>query len=204
MNSVNILTRAEVLTVLADLKRRAKRSRLSRQNLIVFRLACCCGLRRCEIHGLNLGDLVVSGPRPVIRIRKEITKGEHGKRKARLVPLWWDSGTLADLSSWVATRRADGAAPNEPLIAQKSGKRICGTGLALRWQTAIRKLGPERISQLSIHKGRHSFISHSLHAGHGLAEVRDAVGHASVATTNLYAHLVEQETVADLSAEEVK
>ena len=202
MNSVSILTRAEVLAVIADLKRRAKRSRLSRQNLIVFRLSCCCGLRRKEIHGLNLGDLVVSGPRPVIRIRKEITKGENGKRKARLVPLWWDSGTLADLSAWVAKRREDGALPTDALLAQKSGKRISGQSLALRWQTAIRKLGPERITQLSIHKGRHSFISHSLHAGHSLAEVRDAVGHASVATTNIYAHLVEQERITDLFAEE--
>ena len=40
-----ILTRQELGLVLIDLKHKAKRSRNGRLNLILFRLACCCGLR---------------------------------------------------------------------------------------------------------------------------------------------------------------
>jgi len=44
----------EVLAALKDLRRRAKRGPSNKLNLTVFRLACCCGLRRSEIAGLLL------------------------------------------------------------------------------------------------------------------------------------------------------
>ena len=52
-----ILSRAEVQTVLAELKRKAKRSPLTRRNLIIFRLATCCGLRVSELTRLTLGNV---------------------------------------------------------------------------------------------------------------------------------------------------
>ena len=83
----------EALAVLKDLKRRAKRSRSKHLDLIVFRLACCVGLRRKEIAGLVLSDLVLSGPRPCITVRANNTKGRDGCRRSRTAPLWWDAGT---------------------------------------------------------------------------------------------------------------
>jgi site-specific recombinase XerD len=44
---------------------------------------------------------------------------------------------------------------------------------------------------MTIHNGRHSFVSHSLHGGRDVAAVRAAVGHGSLSVTSLYAHLVE-------------
>ena len=44
-----ILTRREMALVLADLKARGQRSPNARFNLILFRLAACCGLRVSEI-----------------------------------------------------------------------------------------------------------------------------------------------------------
>ena len=41
-----------------------------------------------------------------------------------------------------------------------------------RFKVACRVLGPERIRELTIHHGRHSFISHALAGGRTLAEVR--------------------------------
>ena len=52
-----ILTRAEVQIVLAELHRKAKRSTLTRRNLIIFRLATCCGLRVSELTRLTLGNV---------------------------------------------------------------------------------------------------------------------------------------------------
>jgi integrase len=44
-----ILTRRELASVLPDLHDRAQRSESARLNLVIFRLACCCGLRASEI-----------------------------------------------------------------------------------------------------------------------------------------------------------
>ena len=42
---------------------------------------------------------------------------------------------------------------------------------------------------LTIHHGRHTFISHALAGGRTLAEVRDAAGHSSVLVTSVYLHV---------------
>ncbi|MCX7429251.1 MAG: site-specific integrase, partial [Planctomycetia bacterium] len=173
-------------------------------NLLVFRFSCCCGLRRAEIAGLRFTDLVLSGARPCILVRKDNTKGKDGHRRARKVPLWWDSQTLADIRGWVEFRKKMGATANDRVVCGVStvnyGKPLTGLLLATRWKTAIRCLGPERVRQLSIHCGRHSFCSLSKSAGHSSIEIRDAVGHTSEATTNLYLHAVEAENIPDVFA----
>ena len=198
------LTKDEVLSILKDLKRRKKRSRSSHLNLIVFRLSCCCGLRRAEIAGLKFTDLVLAGARPCVIVRKGNTKGRPDKRRSRKVPLWWDANTLEDIQEWVAFRKEMGATMNDPVVSGVStvnrGKPLTDLLLASRWKTAIRCLGPERVRQLSIHCGRHSFCSLSKAAGHSSIEIRDAVGHTSEATTNIYLHAVESENVPDVFA----
>jgi integrase/recombinase XerD len=184
-----ILTRQELALVLADLKVKGERSRNGRLNLILFRLACCCGLRVSEIAKLRLDDVDLASRRPNIRIRREVGKGGH----RRWVPLWWDAGTLADLVAWKAKRAADGATPTDPFICsqQRGAKVRCLSRHTLRrrFQTACRVLGLERINRLTIHHGRHTFVSHALAGGRTLAEVRDAAGHSNVSVTSAYLHI---------------
>jgi integrase len=200
------LTLDEVLRIIKDLHRRKKRSRSSFLNLIIFRLSCCCGLRRGEIAGLNFSNLVLAGARPCIIVPKAITKGQKDKRRARTTPLWWDSQTLTDLKEWFEFRRAmePPVTATDPFVCGVSkanyGKRLTGDLLAKRWKTAIRCLGPERVGQLSIHTGRHSFCSLSNAGGHSAVEIRDAVGHRSVTTTNLYLHAYDADDLPDVFA----
>jgi len=198
------LTLDEVLRILEDLKRRKKWSVSSHLNLIVFRFSACCGLRRSEIAGLKFTDLVLSGARPCVIVRKDNTKGQKDKRRSRMAPLWWDSATLADIQEWVDFRKQMRATIHDPVVCGVSkvnrGKPLTGLLIASRWKTAIRCLGPERVRQLSVHCGRHSFCSLSKAAGHSSIEIRDAVGHTSEATTNLYLHAVESENVPDVFA----
>lgn len=203
MDATRILMRDEVLRVIADLKqKKCRRSRNREVNLVLFRLSTCCGLRVKELVGVNLGDFVVSGPRPCIRIRKEVTKGRMDRRKARLVPLWWDAGTLADVAEWKKLREEEGASMTDPFLttcSKSAGNARLTRGQAQRrWKTALRSLGPERVHQVSIHGGRGTFISHALHVGRTLVEVRDAAGHRNIATTSVYAHLVGSSEVRDL------
>ena len=50
-------------------------------------------------------------------------------------------------------------------------------------------LGWDRLRGLTLHHGRHTFISHALAGGRTLAEVRAAAGHASLVTTSVYLHV---------------
>src|SRR6478672_13499619 len=108
-----ILTRRELAAVLADLARKAKRSPSTRLNLVIFRLATCCGLRASEIAKLQVGDVRTEAARPHIRIRNGAAKGG----RPRMVPLWWDGGTLEDLKAWKAERLDDGADHDDQFVA---------------------------------------------------------------------------------------
>lgn len=185
-----ILMMAEIQTVLADLRRKAARSVNTRQNLILFRLATCCGLRASEACGLTLDDVRVHD-RPHIRVRKAIAK----KKKARIVPLTFDAGTLADLRAWKTVRQGQGAGPTDRFICSQTartlGKPICRKNARMRFKAACRCLGRERVQEITIHHGRHSFVSHALHGGRSPVEVQRAAGHSSLAITTIYAHLVD-------------
>ncbi len=194
-----ILTRRELGHVLADLRRKVPRSKNTRLNLAVFRLAACCGLRASEIARLQVGDVHIQMPRPHLRIRASAAKGG----KPRMVPLWWDAGTLEDLSAWRTDRLSRGAKPNSPFVCSWQTEReeivFSRHTLRKRFRTACRVLGPERLKTLTIHHGRHTFISHALAGGRTLAEVRDAAGHSNVSITSGYLHVaVEDDGVGSL------
>jgi integrase len=194
-----ILTRRELQAVLADLKRKAPRSKNTRLNLVIFRLAACCGLRASEIAQLRLSDIRVELPRPHIRIRVGASKGGRSRR----VPLWWDGGTLADLADWSAHRAACGAKAGDPFVQSlQAGRELLVLSrftLRKRFRTACRVLGAERLRALTIHHGRHTFISHALAGGRTLAEVRDAAGHSNVSITSGYLHIaVDDQSVGAL------
>jgi integrase len=189
VDPVCILTRREIARVLVDLARRAAHSANARMNRAIFRLACCCGLRVSEIRALRLQDVCAKSARPHVRVRPEGAKG----RRARTVPLWWDAGTLADLETWKAERLGCGARPYDYFVCclwpRRFGSPLSRHTLRERFRTACKSLGLERLEHLTIHHGRHTFISHSLAGGRTLAEVRDAAGHVNVIVTSAYLHL---------------
>ncbi|HEV3300218.1 MAG TPA: site-specific integrase [Planctomycetaceae bacterium] len=189
LDRTRILTRCEIVRVIADLKRR-RRSVNTRQNLIVFRLSACCGLRVSEISGLRLGDVQTSGPHPRILLPESPAK----RWRPRTVPLWWDRETLTDIEAWKRERIGVGAQASDPLVCSQHkdtrGKKLSARNLQHRWAVAIKVLGKERVKRLSIQKGRHSFCSHALAGGRTITEVRDAAGHAKLSTTYMYVHAV--------------
>ncbi len=196
MDKTRILTRTEIAQVIADLKRK-RRSVNTRQNLIVFRLSACCGLRVSEIAGLRICDLQICGPHPHIFIPQATSK----RWRPRRVPLWWDAETLADIQAWRLERITAGAQPADPLVCSlhkdTRGKLLSARNLQHRWGVAIKVLGSDRVKRLSIHKGRHSFCSHALAEGRTITEVREAAGHAKIATTYIYVHAVGRDSAPD-------
>ena len=189
VDATKILTRVELASVLRDLRTKANNSENARLNLVLVRLACCCGLRVSEIAGLQIGDVHVNRDRPFLRIRAETSKGN----RARCVPLWWDGDTLGDLSDWKEHRVREGAKPRDAFVGSlwksRYGSRLSRHTLRRRFITACKVLGLERLQGLTIHHGRHTFISHALAGGRTIAEVRAAVGHQSLVTTSAYLHI---------------
>jgi len=209
LDQARILSRAEIALVLADLRRK-RRSVNTRQNLVIFRLATCCGLRVSEVVGLALSNVRITNTRPHVAIPRSL--GKRGVK--RTVPLWWDGATLADLAAWKTEREATGAGPGDAFVCSLNGGRNPQTGLESlgrplsvrnaqqRFKQAIKCLGRERVATLSIHCGRHSFCSHALAGGRTIVAVRDAAGHANIATTSIYLHAVadDDDEVGDLFA----
>jgi integrase len=209
VNLTRVLSMAEVVQVVKDLRKKRKSPRKANANLniAIFRLACCCGLRRSEMVQLRIRDVALDGTRPCIRARRMTTKG---KLKGRIVPLWWDKETVADLRVWLEYRRkmpgtnGGPCTPDSLFLAgvcqRNRGRAVTDGKAAVRWRTAIKCLGPERRRQVSIHGGRHTFASMALAAGHSLMEVKEALGHSCIATTSIYLHLIERENLPDLFA----
>ncbi len=189
IDATKILSRRELAAVLADLHRKAQRSPNTHLNLVLLRLACCCGLRASEIAKLQVADVRTELARPYLRIRTGASKGG----RPRTVPLWWDAGTLEDLAAWKIERLKNSAGPTEPFVGSlrpgRNGTPLSRHTLRKRFRTACKMLGPERLAALTIHHGRHTFISHALAGGRTLAEVRDAVGHSNVSITSAYLHV---------------
>ena len=193
VDETKILSRTEIVSVLADMKRRGRRSVNTRMNLSIFRLSTCLGLRVSEISLLKLQNVRVGIEKPYLYLPKGICKG----KKARRVPLWWDEGTLNDIVSWKAERHSQGAKADDYFVCAMSklafGKKLDPRNLRNRFISSCRILGKERQKHLTIHHGRHSYISHSLAGGRSLASVRDAVGHSNISITSVYAHIVDED-----------
>ena len=198
-DGTKILMKRELAAVLADLRHKALRSKNACLNLVIFRLAACCGLRASEIANLQMADVRIELPRPHLRIRASAAKGG----RPRMVPLWWDRGTYGDLVAWRVDRLARGARAVDSFVCSWQADRgelvYSRFTLRKRFRTACKVLGAERLKTLTIHHGRHTFISHALAGGRTLAEVRDAAGHSNVSITSIYLHVaVEDEELGGL------
>lgn len=188
-----ILSGPEILSILTDLQRRARRSTNSRQNLTLFRLGTCCGLRISEISKLRLQDVVLT-TRPVLHIHRS------KRGKSRVVPLTTDRATCHDLAVWKDYRQTVmGAKPGDSFLCNlrergKAGRPLAIRSLQYRWRTIIgHVLPPERAAQLPTHAGRHSYATHLLRSGKDLVVVRDYLGHSDISVTSQYLHVLHND-----------
>jgi hypothetical protein len=92
-----------------------------------------------------VGDVRTELARPHIRIRNGAAKGG----RSRVVPLWWDAGTLEDLAPWKAERISAGAEHDDPFLASlipgRTAKTFSRHTLRKRFRTACKVLGGARL-----------------------------------------------------------
>ena len=190
-----ILTKEEMYSLIGGLSVLATRSQIGLQKLAFFRVCACCGVRASEIAGMTVQDVIPFGPSPELDLPSTITKG--GVRRS--VPLTWDSGTRDDITRWWNHRKDAGR--NAPFFhsVYRPDLPISRQTVYNWWKKIIRNLGAERSRQIGgPHSGRHTFCTHALAGGRSLGEVRDAAGHASIETTNIYVHAMPTRHNRDL------
>ena len=76
------------------------------------------------------------------------------------------------------------------LLLNRRGKRLTRQGVWLLIKTYARRAGIQK--DITPHTLRHSFATHLLQGGASLRHVQDMLGHASIATTQIYTHLTSQ------------
>ena len=155
---------------------------LAIRNRALLELLYAGGLRVSEALGLDREHLADDG---WVRV---IGKGD----RERMVPvgevaLAWLARYLAwPRPDWLA-RAGSGDGAGTPLFVTTRGRRLGRQGAWSAVKTAAGAAGlGDRISP---HTLRHSFATHLLEGGADLRVVQELLGHASIATTQLYTHV---------------
>ena len=133
------------------------------------------GLRISELVGLNHGAIDLD-----TGVARVLGKG----RKERLCPL----GRVA-----IAVLRkfrdefTPGATPASPVLVNHDGTRMTVRAVQLMLKRHLAVAGLP--TDLTPHKLRHSYATHLLNGGADLRLVQELIGHAQLATTQVYTHV---------------
>ena len=158
------------------------------------RLRDTCLMQLLYATGLRVSELVSL---PVAAVRGDprmiLVRGKGGRE--RMVPL--SPPARAALAAWLAhldaAREGDGRArPRSPHLFPARGKRGHMSRerffLLVKNLAASAGLDPAKVSP---HTLRHAFATHLLAHGADLRVIQTLLGHASIATTEIYTHVLE-------------
>lgn len=145
----------------------------------ILELFYSTGIRRTELCNIEISDLSLS--RKTLHIRK----GKGGKD--RLIPvgdraLNWVETYLTEVRDQLITD-----INNESLFLNDYGKAFRDNKLGDKVKRLMRKAGIDVLG--SCHLLRHAMATHMLENGAELRYIQAMLGHASVATTQIYTHV---------------
>jgi integrase/recombinase XerC len=153
-----------------------ERDAMSVRDRALFELAYSSGLRLSELASLDLD-------------RIDLATGEvrvWGKgAKERIVPV--GSSARAAIGQWLPLREAIPRVDARALFVGRNGARINGRAIQRRLALWAAKRGIAQ--RVHPHMLRHSFASHVLQSSGDLRAVQEMLGHASIASTQVYTHL---------------
>jgi integrase/recombinase XerC len=149
---------------------------LSRRDRALFELAYSSGLRLAELAGLD-------------RDRIDLANGEvrvMGKgSKERIVPV--GARAREAIEAWLAVRAGWCKSVEPAVFVGRGGRRLTPRAIQSRLAAWAGKQGLDR--HVHPHMLRHSFASHLLQSSGDLRAVQEMLGHASIASTQVYTHL---------------
>ena len=149
---------------------------LATRDRAILELAYSSGLRLSELAGLDVA-------------RVDLDAGEArvlGKgAKERIVPV--GRAALDAIRAWLVERATIARAGEGALFVGRTGARLTPRSIEQRLAAWAVKQGLDR--HVHPHMLRHSFASHVLQSSGDLRAVQEMLGHASIASTQVYTHL---------------
>jgi integrase/recombinase XerC len=141
----------------------------------MFELMYSSGLRLAELVALNVDQIDFA----------DATVRVTGKgNKTRVVPV--GRPALDALRAWLAQRTLLTRVGDQHLFATRNGRVSARTVQQRLEQWALKRGLTQHVHP---HMLRHSFASHVLQSSGDLRAVQEMLGHASIATTQVYTHL---------------
>jgi integrase/recombinase XerD len=170
-----VLSRGEVARLLGEPRGTEPRALRDRALLEVM---YACGLRVSEAIGLALTD---------VDLEEGMLRARGKGSKERLVPIGRQA--VAALRAYCARGRPAlvGARAHSALFVNHRGAGLTRQGLYKIVQGHAHRAGLEE--RMSPHTLRHSFATHLLAGGCDLRSLQEMLGHADLATTQLYTQL---------------
>jgi integrase/recombinase XerD len=170
-----VLTRQEVAKLLGEPKGTEPRALRDRSLLEIL---YACGLRVSEAIGLELAD---------VDLEERMLRARGKGSKERLVPIGRQA--VSALRAYCLRGRPAllGARAESRLFVNHRGSPLSRQGLYKIVQRHARAAGLE--ARMSPHTLRHSFATHLLAGGCDLRSLQEMLGHADLATTQLYTQL---------------
>ena len=153
----------------------------AKRDSAMLQLLYASGMRISELVALNLGDVDTEGG--FVRC---FGKGH----KERIVPIHEQAAkTVKQYTEEVRPQLAHGK--NVPaLFLNARGERLTRQGF---WQKLKEYAKTAELDvKISPHTLRHSFATHMLSGGADLRSVQELLGHANIATTQVYTHLTTE------------
>jgi len=142
----------------------------------IMELLYSSGLRLAELVGLDLNGLRLAD-----RTVRVVGKGN----KERIVPVGTEATNA--LTQWLKERVSIAKPDETALFVGRSGERLGRRAVQTRVAYWARRQGVSM--RVYPHLFRHSFASHLLESGGDLRGVQELLGHADIATTQIYTHL---------------
>ena len=152
----------------------------------LLELLYATGARISELIGLDVDDLAAE--QGLVRVT-----GKGAKQ--RLVPV--GSYAREAVEAWLVRGRPALAATGRGAPALLLGARGGRLSRQAAWEIIQRVAEEAGVAHVSPHTFRHSFATHLLEGGADVRVVQELLGHASVATTQIYTH-VTADTLRDM------
>jgi integrase/recombinase XerD len=170
-----VLSREQVTELLAQPKGGES---LALRDRALLELMYACGLRVSEAIGLELAD---------VDLEEGMLRARGKGSKERIVPV--GRRAVSALQLYLARGRPGlvGIQAQSSLFVNHRGGALTRQGLYKIIQSHARKAG--LAEQMTPHTLRHTFATHLLAGGCDLRSLQEMLGHADLATTQVYTHL---------------
>lgn len=174
----HVLSPAKVDALLSAPRRAS--DRYWRRDRAILELLYATGCRASELSDLKVRD---------VHLAEGFCQCQGKGDKQRIVPI---SSVAAEVvQDYLSSERAESAAvaasPPPWLILTRTGRRFRREAI---WELVKKYSARAGIAnEISPHTLRHSFATHLLAGGADLRQVQEMLGHASIATTQIYTHV---------------